>query len=89
MLGVDNHVEIWNPQSLEEYNLACDVSLQRFHGASCGGRRMSGEFRHIPVLLDETLTLLAPERGGTFVDGTWAAAVTRMRCLRACPKAAD
>ena len=31
---------------------------------------MSGEFKHIPVLLDETLTLLAPERGGTFVDGT-------------------
>ena len=31
---------------------------------------MSGEFQHIPVLLDETLTLLAPERGGTFVDGT-------------------
>lgn len=31
---------------------------------------MSGEYQHIPVLLDETLTLLMPERGGTFVDGT-------------------
>ncbi len=26
MLGVDNHVEIWNPQSLEDYNLACEAS---------------------------------------------------------------
>ena len=25
---------------------------------------------HIPVLLEETMTLLAPERGGTFVDAT-------------------
>ena len=31
---------------------------------------MSTAFRHIPVLLDETLTLLYPERGGVFVDGT-------------------
>lgn len=31
---------------------------------------MSAAFRHIPVLLDETLTLLYPERGGVFVDGT-------------------
>jgi 16S rRNA (cytosine1402-N4)-methyltransferase len=26
--------------------------------------------RHIPVLLEETLTMLQPERGGVFVDGT-------------------
>ena len=28
------------------------------------------EFHHIPVLLDEVLALLAPQRGGVFVDGT-------------------
>ena len=27
-------------------------------------------FHHTPVLLTETLALLSPERGGTFVDGT-------------------
>ena len=27
-------------------------------------------FHHIPVLLNEVLTLLEPERGGVFVDGT-------------------
>ena len=31
---------------------------------------MTATFTHIPVLLNEVLTLLSPERGGTFVDGT-------------------
>ena len=31
---------------------------------------MSTTFRHTPVLLSETISLLAPERGGVFVDGT-------------------
>ncbi|MEL7609006.1 MAG: 16S rRNA (cytosine(1402)-N(4))-methyltransferase RsmH [Bacillota bacterium] len=31
---------------------------------------MSGGFAHTPVLLDKVLELLAPERGGVFVDGT-------------------
>ncbi len=28
------------------------------------------EFRHIPILVDEALSFLRPERGGVFVDGT-------------------
>ena len=31
---------------------------------------MSAAFQHIPVLLGEVLEYLAPERGGTFIDGT-------------------
>jgi len=31
---------------------------------------MSEQFTHIPVLLNETLAFLSPERGGIFVDGT-------------------
>ena len=31
---------------------------------------MSGAFHHIPVLLDEVLGFLEPERGGIFIDGT-------------------
>ena len=30
---------------------------------------MSG-FHHIPILRDTVVSLLAPQRGGTFVDGT-------------------
>lgn len=28
------------------------------------------QFHHIPIMLKEVLELLAPERGGIFVDGT-------------------
>ena len=28
------------------------------------------QFKHVPIMLDEALSLLEPERGGTFVDGT-------------------
>jgi len=28
------------------------------------------EFAHEPVLADEVIELLAPDRGGTFLDGT-------------------
>ena len=31
---------------------------------------MSESFSHIPVLLNETLAHLLPERGGIFIDGT-------------------
>lgn len=28
------------------------------------------EFKHVPIMLDEVLSLLEPERGGVFIDGT-------------------
>ena len=31
---------------------------------------MSGAYHHVPVLLNEVLALLMPERGGVFIDGT-------------------
>ncbi|MDR0841078.1 MAG: 16S rRNA (cytosine(1402)-N(4))-methyltransferase RsmH [Christensenellaceae bacterium] len=31
---------------------------------------MTAEFHHIPIMLEETLALLSPQRGGVFVDGT-------------------
>jgi len=34
---------------------------------------LSKDVRHVPVLRDEAITALAPERGGRFVDGTFGA----------------
>lgn len=31
---------------------------------------MTSVFRHIPIMKNEVLELLAPERGGIFADGT-------------------
>ncbi len=43
--------------------------------------------RHIPVLLEETTALLAPERGGLFVDCTLGLGGHSAALLEACPKA--
>lgn len=47
---------------------------------------MSGEFLHIPVLLGEVLDLLAPERGGTFIDGTLGGGGHAEAVLKRLPK---
>ena len=47
---------------------------------------MSGEFQHIPVLLGEVLDLLAPERGGTFIDGTLGGGGHAEAVLKRLPK---
>ena len=31
---------------------------------------MTAPFHHIPIMVEPVLALLAPERGGIFVDGT-------------------
>lgn len=31
---------------------------------------MTADFRHVPIMLSETMELLKPQRGGVFVDGT-------------------
>ena len=34
---------------------------------------MTAPFHHIPIMVEPVLALLAPERGGIFVDGTLGA----------------
>jgi 16S rRNA (cytosine1402-N4)-methyltransferase len=48
-----------------------------------GGRR--GTQRHIPVLLPEVLSALAPQDGGTFIDGTFGAGGYTAAVLNAAP----
>ena len=37
------------------------------------------QFHHIPIMLKEVLELLAPERGGIFVDGTLGGGYSRSK----------
>lgn len=47
------------------------------------------EFHHIPIMLDEVLTLLQPERGGIFVDGTLGGGGHAEAILRRLPHDSD
>ncbi len=44
------------------------------------------EYRHVPVLLNETMELLVPERGGIFVDGTLGGGGHAEETLRRLPE---
>ena len=44
------------------------------------------EFHHKPIMLQECLTLLAPERGGVFADGTLGGGGHAEAVLRALPE---
>ena len=47
---------------------------------------MSQSFKHVPVLLNEVLNLLLPERGGIFVDGTLGGGGHAEAVLKRLPK---
>ena len=38
-----------------------------------GGDVAGGPARHVPVLVEEAMRFLAPDAGGTFIDGTFGA----------------
>lgn len=45
------------------------------------------EFEHKPIMVEECLRLLAPQRGGIFVDGTLGGGGHAEASWRRCPRA--